>query len=426
MWGKEALTIIRAFVNEGGIIRMVTFLFNETCPPRRSAALAMVGAVLISAAAFSGWAAASPEPAQSAPAEGSGPANLLPASENQAIAQLKGAWWMGRGLHDLLWSDFDPNSIPVLMIERRPGRAPWALLMGHAAPPAGFALVSAGGADAPAIYGAKEAGVAAGAASPLLFAGKSSAVYFAGESIPDSPYGTAAAERIIPQIIHEMAHVYALSKGMPADLVPASPPAFTPAPELVALTVLENRILAEFLYADTSKTIVMEELARQFLAVRRARWALMGKAADYERRVELFEAPAFYAQSQAMKLGAQKQIEPPPIQEADPSYHSFQFGLLWRLNVLISRLVDTPLEPAQVIARIPFAGAAQVMMLERLGVDWRDHVFKADTPLSDLLAARLTLDPSQQEGALTAARATYGYAPALALARERLSAAAGR
>jgi hypothetical protein len=206
---------------------------------------------------------------------------------------------------------------------------------------------------------------------------------------------------------------------MPADLVPKARPDYSPSPEVVAMTVMENRLLADFLYADSSKVSVLEELGRQFLAIRRARWALMGKAADYERRVEIFEAPAFFAQSQVMKLGAQKMIEPPPIQTQDPAFHAFQFGLLWRLSVLISHLVDTPLDADQIAARIPMAGAAQVMMMERLGVDWRAKVFKGDTSLPDILGARISMDPSQQEGALTAARAMYGFEPALALARER-------
>jgi len=348
------------------------------------------------------------------------------ASEKQEIAYLRGAWWMGRGIHDFLWNEFDPNTIPVLLVERRPGRPHRALLTGHPAPPSTFTLVAAAKDDLPAIYGASEASLPPAGSSPPLFAGHRTAVFIMGETVPDTEYGSPAAEQILPRIIHEMAHVYALSKGMAADLVPAAPPAFTPTPEVIALAGVENRILVEFLYADAGKTLILEEMARQFIAVRRARWAMMGKAADYEKRVELFEAPAYFAQLQVLKLASGKQIEPPPFPDADPSYHSFQFGLLWRLNSIIGKLTDTPTEAAHLISRIPIAAAAQGQLLGRLGVDWAEKSFKGDKSLLDLLSERVAIEPVQQESALTAARATYGYEAAVALAKERLAGTAGR
>ncbi|HZE87951.1 MAG TPA: hypothetical protein VE404_00315, partial [Verrucomicrobiae bacterium] len=309
---------------------------------------------------------------------------------------------------------------PVLYVERRPGRQPFALLTGVAAPPPDFTRVLEAGADQPAIYLGTKVVLPAGARSPFSFAGKSTALYVAGETLGDPVDGAISTEKVIPQIIHEMAHVYAASKGMPADIYPAPAPAASLSPELLALTAVENRVLADFLFSDAGKSMVLEDLGRQFLAIRRARWAMLGKSSDYERRVELFEAPAYFAQSVAMRLPAQKVIEPPPIQDVDPSYHSFQFGLLWRLELLVEHLVNIPVNAEHLALRVPISGAAQVMMLDRLGVDWREKVFKGEGSLADLLGARLTMDAAQQEASLTAARVAYGYDAALALAKESL------
>jgi len=395
---------------------MVNVRINETCRGgaiRFGAVLALLSACLF-AAPGTGWSAGDDAPKVSAAAR-------------QGIGRLKAAWWMSRGVAQNIYSDFDPNSIPVLYVERREGHEPFALLMGHPAPPKTFRLAEAASDDAPAIYAAPSWPLPAASPAPILVEGKRTAVYVAGETIPDAPQGATATEEIVPRIIHEMIHVYAIEKkGLPADFLPLAPPADRPAPEVLALAVVENRILTEFLFADSGKTPVQEELARQFLAARKARWALMGKAADYERRVDLFEAPAVFVESQILRLGSQKQIEPPPIQETDPSYHAFQYGLLWRFNFLIGKLVLTPITPSQFYARMPVSGGAQAMMLDRLGVDWREKVFKPDASLVGLLEARIPMEPAVQEGALTAARTTYGYDPALAVARGMAALAASK
>ncbi|MBI3447619.1 MAG: hypothetical protein HY049_01670 [Acidobacteria bacterium] len=387
---------------------------NETCS-RGARGIKMMAVAAIAAGSLAASMAGAVTAARAADAP-KAPA----ASQKQAIGRLKGAWWIARGIRDNLWSDFDPNGIPVLYVERRAGQTSFALLTGIASPPADFTRVMEPTANQPAIYLSSKVVLPAGAGSPFSFAGKSTALYVAGETLADPADGASPAEKVIPQIIHEMAHVYAASKGMPADMNPAPAPAATLSPELLALTAIENRALADFLFSDAGKTMVLEDLARQFLAIRRARWAMLGKSSDFERRVELFEAPAFFAQSAAMRLTAQKVLEPPPIQDVDPSYHSFQYGLLWRLELLVGRLVDTPVNAGHLALRVPIAGAAQVMMLDRLGVEWKEKVFKGEGSLADLLGARLTMDPTQQEAALTAARASYGYDAALALAKESL------
>ncbi len=349
------------------------------------------------------------------------------ASRRLGIARLRGAWWIGRGVREHVFKDFDPNAIPVLMVERREGREGWALLMNHPAPPDGFTLAEEVGAEGPAVFAGKAPPLPPGAFSPFPLAGAPTALFIVGETLPDGPLGSEPAERILPRLIHEMVHVYALSRGTPPGLAPASALTYPDIPEVMALAAVENRILMEFLNADLTKTLYLEDLARQFIAVRRTRWALAGESAGSERRLELAEAPAIYAESQALRILGQRLIEPPPLQGADPAYHSFQYPLLWRLTFLQDRLAGMPSNPSHLAARIPYAAAAQALMLERLNApDWLTRVFKADTALIDLLAERVPLDAAQQEEAFSRARTAFDYEPALALARERAPASPHR
>jgi hypothetical protein len=178
------------------------------------------------------------------------------------------------------------------------------------------------------------------------------------------------------------------------------------------------RILADFLYTDTARSGLSEEFARRFLAVRRARRALLGAAAaEWERRAELAEAAPTFAEVLVTRWCAMRQVEPPPMQEADPTYRAFQFGLIFRVDLVVGRLLASPTTAAHLAARAPSSGAAQAMVLERLGADWREKVFKPDTVLADLIAEKVPLEAAQQGEVLAQAREANGYAAFLALAR---------
>ena len=346
----------------------------------------------------------------------------LTASQKQGVVRLRAACWMGRGVREFLWSEFDPNSIPVLMVERRSGRAPWALLINHPKPPQAFAPAAPADETGAAVLLAAGAVSLPGETSPISIGDVATAVFFVGETIPDDRLGSEASERIVARILHEMIHVWAVRQGLSAGLVPAHPAAFPDSPEIVALAAVEGRILADFLYADTGKAYYLQDLARQFVAVRRARWTLMGPASDYERRVELWESPAVFVESQVFKWGGQRFVEQPPDTGLDPAYHSFNYGLLWRLSFLIDRLLKVPVGPECLPPRLAWSGGAQLLLLDRLGYDWRPDIFKEGTTLPDLIAQKVPVDGAAMSPSetLTAARKAFGYEAALAIARERM------
>src|SRR5258706_7469087 len=185
LWGRKGVSIVRDFANEGVIIRMVTLRFNETCSAVSRSIRGLAAAALMSAAALTLPAAAT---------DAAKPSPAIPASETQGIARVRGSWWMARGIHDNVWKDFDPNILPLLLVERRPGRTPWALVTGVAAAPAGFTLVLEAGPHQPAIYAAQEVSLPPRAPSPVPFNKADAPAFFHRATIPPTPLPAPAPE----------------------------------------------------------------------------------------------------------------------------------------------------------------------------------------------------------------------------------------
>lgn len=379
--------------------------------PARSAA----GVLLVAATALAIVAAAEAVPDPPASRAGAGPT----AAQKQGIARMKAAWKLGGGVKSFVFGDFDPNGTPLLMVERRPGRKPWALLMQHPSPPKAFSIVSAASDDAPAILLGPAPDLAPAARSPYTFSGTPTALYLNGETLPDTPLGEEPSERVLSRIVHEMIHVHALKKGLPADFAPAAA-TINATPELIAMTAVENKILLAFLYADSGKMGVLEDLARQFVAVRRARWLLMGAASDVERKIELSEGLGVYVEAQIYRWFGQSMMEPPQGLDDDPSYHGYQYSLVWRIGLLLDRFIGHPSDSGALAARAPYAGAAQILMADRLGkvpLDMPSRIFRPETVFMDILSERVPMEGATQDETLNRAREIHGYRGALALAR---------
>jgi hypothetical protein len=380
---------------------------------RRKRAVGVTVSILLMAAIGFSSLPASPQAPAASSTKG------LTAAQKQGVARMKAAWKLAGGVKSFVFGDLDPNGIPLLLVDRRPGRKPWALLMQHPSPPKDFTIVEAASDEGPAIVLGPPPVLAPAARSPYTFSGAPTALYLLGESLPDGPFGEEPGERVLSRIVHEMVHVHALKKGLPAEFAPAAA-TISSTPELLAMTAVENRIILAFLYADSGKVNVLEDLARQFVAVRRARWMLMGPASDVERRIELSEGTGVYVEAQIFRWFGNQMMEPPQGLDDDPSYHGYQYSLIWRLGLLLERFVAHPSDSGALAARAPYAGASQLMMIDRLGKappDMPSRVFKPDTVVVDILSERVPMEGTTQDETLNRAREIHGYRAALALAR---------
>ncbi len=396
--------------------------FNAT-RRRRIALLALL--VHIAAAPLAG-AVLGEEEKKSEAAPDDRPAIDLSATERQAAERLRLAWWLGQGVGAQIWQGFDPNAIPAMIVERRPGREPFALLINHPSPPAAFQPALPAGEGRPAVLRAARISLPPLGTAPPLFAGARTATYVIGETVPDQPSGEATGERVAGRILHEMVHVFQIAMGLPADLLPAEAHPSTDQAEVLALAAVEGRILTEFIYTDRRQSDFLADLAAQFAAVRRARWALMGAAADQERRVEIVEGPAIFTELEIVRRARRRLLDDPPVEGADPSYTTFRFSLAPRVELVLGPLLAIPAIPEHLPDRAPEAGAAISTMLDRLEIDWRSKILRPDASFLEILEAGLALDAAGRSRALQKARESFGYQEFLDLARERLETSASR
>jgi hypothetical protein len=345
------------------------------------------------------------------------PQDLSPL-QSQALFRLKAAWSLGDAIGQSIWAGFDSAKIPVLVVESRPGREPFALLYGHPSPPAAFRPVEGPAGTRPSLHVAGNIVLPSPALSPVTLNGVPTALYRVGGSHPETLTGGLPAELEILGIVHQMVHVHLATRGGAGfPHMDSMEPVPSP-PEAIALAAVESKVLAEILYAGRSKPAYVEDLVGQFLAVRRAREPLLGASAAVEAEAETREGPAVYTEFELLRLLGRKKVLPPPTGAGEAGYHTFRYSSVWRLGLVFGHLVQPPSHPADVAARAPYAGAAMAIALSRLQVDWRPRIAGPGAPrLIDLLAERVGLDPSRQEGILRQACLAFGYEAALAVAR---------
>jgi hypothetical protein len=340
------------------------------------------------------------------------------ALEAQGASLIKGGWWLSRAIQRNIWKDLQPDKIPLLVVGKPSSAAPFAMLVNHPAPPKDYEIYSEADEEGPAVFISRKIPGDPAGHGPILVAGKRTAYFIMGESLPPGELGAQPGEQQLSRLVHELVHTYLAMKGQ--DIDPGRPPAGKGPlrAEVLALAGVENKILAQFLYTDRENTAVLEELASQFLAVRRARWALMGDEAEYEKKVELKESAPHFTEIELVRLMGSRVMEPPPSQDSDPTYESFKYALVQRVNLLLSRLLQTPSTREHLQRRAFITGGALAVMLDRMGVQWREMVHKPDVSLTGLIAARLDLTPGARADALAVARERYGYRVFLALASE--------
>ncbi len=341
------------------------------------------------------------------------------AQQAQALARARAALELDEAARRQIWVGNEGAPSPLLVRETRPGREPFVILAGHPSPPAGLARV-AGEApgDAAAWIGRS---LATGSnASPVLVGGVPTALYDLGDVVPPPGGGDPSAELEILAMVHHLAHVHLVAAGGSRFAHRSSPKAVAAYPESTALAGVESRILAEILFTAPANRSYIEDLGRQFIAVRRARVTLLGDAAKEYMAAEISEGLALFTEYEVLRLLAGRQIAPPGKREGESAYDAFKYGAVLRMTRIFTALLETPTEPSHAWGRAASTGAGQAILLDRLGGEWKGRILGEEAAAFDtLLAERLPMSAQEQEERLAQARQGFDFAALLAIARER-------
>ncbi len=341
------------------------------------------------------------------------------AQQAQALARARAALELDEAARRILWAGIEIAPSPLLVREARPGREPFVILAGHPAPPAGLARLAGQAQGEPAAW-VGESLATTSSASPVLVAGLPSALYDLGDVDPQSGGGDPSAETEILGMVHQLAHVHLVGAGGSRFAHRAPPEPVAAYPESTALAGIESRILAEILFTAPGNRSYVEDLARQFLAARRARVPLLGDGAKEYLAAEVSEGLALFTEYESLRLLMGRQITPPGKREGESAYDAFKYGAVLRMTRIFTALLETPTEPSHAWLRAAATGAAQAVLLERLGAEWKGRILGSEAPaFHAILEELLPMSPREQEERLAQARQGFDFAALLAIARER-------
>lgn len=281
----------------------------------------------------------------------------LPAPDVAVLSAAAEALRLGLAGGDAIWPGFAVDRLPLAIFFR----GSHSYLLQHPSPPEGFEPVDVEGLDLDLYRGphlpqmnANTAGAVAGVITAFVDARSVAA--------GDDLAGAAL-------ILHELVHAFQAraprggERRWPAEnsaLVSDYP---VLDPENNAWGRLEGRLLADALRGDLE---MAHERVREFLAVRGYRHARLGAAlAVFEAELELNEGLADYAALHALSLAGRGEVRMRALLER-----------LARINVAGSGAARS---------RFYATGAAQALLLDRLGVDWKSAVEGDGTTLGELL-----------------------------------------
>ncbi|HVS10555.1 MAG TPA: hypothetical protein VMS76_11840 [Planctomycetota bacterium] len=349
------------------------------------------------------------------------PWSPVPAAQDErTLAVLEEARRVAEQAGEGVWPGFSLSAIPIALFSDDT-----ALLVHHPAPPPGFEPL-ASSLSTPLWRGPRTAEMNANTSGRL--AGAVTA-FVSIASLGSGKIGAAD----VALLIHEAGHAFrdrAPGGGEPrwpsedASLV-ASYPVDSPANN--AWGRIEGAILREALEAaDRARTL---ELARDFVAVRLRRQRGLDPAlARFERDLELNEGLAEYFACKAIELTDPSSALAPAARERglDPREYGPAGDHLARLRDELGRINAGGRGAAR--QRFYATGAAQGLLLDRLGVDWKVAVeagANLETQLAraaeaDELAARLERIAAQRGFDDLARRERLAADAAAALRRKKL------
>lgn len=283
---------------------------------------------------------------------------------------------LGRAHGPELWPGFRPDTMPALFV--LPGKGSFLFNWQGPLPPQ-YSVV-------PALPGAawQESG-ALGAAS--------TASELAGRNVAQVAIGTADPAYLLATLFHEAFHVVQRVSARPGlkfgkgenSYYVATYPVFSESNE--TLFALEGRILAAAL--ETSSRTRKRELAREFVAVRRARHrSLDGSFAEFDRASELNEGLAEYVLLRTLELQASDAALPAQWRAAARRSLGEETRRLARLTANVTQSFRL---------RFYSTGPAQARLLDALsGTGWKSRLLAENRYLDEALAEASGLDAAEQ------------------------------
>ncbi len=288
---------------------------------------------------------------------------------------------------DQIWKGFRADRVPFLL----EGDRQW-VLVDHPKPPQGFTRYQ-GKLPVPLVVHVGTAPPADVNPFPYVYGEvvEVNGVYTAAvhyrpfwcalpEGMGVARSNTEANQRLAA-MVHEAFHAWMLNvKPIPMSV--SGQLLQSPSVGVMALRALETEALMQAVEATDAKEV--KEFVLDFLTLRAARRETdkQQKAAlAVEQRVELMEGLAYYVMAQVMRAAATAK-KPSSLMQVDPFFEEYE-----PLDPLEWLRGDPEKASGAVVAvERNFEGYAQVLLLDRLGVKWREQVLRSKTSLEDLLA----------------------------------------
>jgi hypothetical protein len=221
----------------------------------------------------------------------------------------------------------------------------------------------------------------------------------------------SSLEYLISTIIHEAFHQY---QGSAFDrmkmLNKTHPSPFDGGETQASLSRLEGQILWRAVAVRDRDELV--ELSREFLAVRWARRrSLTPEDIAWERRNELVEGTATYAETRVLQVVAERGYRPKVLESSEANFHGFAIASeMVDLNVQWVALSAHGRGEDGALMRCYYAGMAQGMILDRLvGPDWKNSILGPEVYVENLLEKASGFDAKDAPVYLKKAQERFRY-----------------
>lgn len=199
--------------------------------------------------------------------------------------------------------------------------------------------------------------------------------------------------------------------------------------ENTALACLEIRSLMDAVrFLETGREDSLRTMVSEFVAIRTFRWLQADPyLRRYEQGQEINEGTAKYVEMKAVSLVSRLRPSPSDVSAiltaaSDLGSASMADAVLDKLSQIVQSGSVSPEDMPR--NRIYPVGAAQGLILDHLGIDWKTPAQQAGTTFtfSALMGKALEMDGSDVDQLVTAAKMRYGYDSILTTSRRMISA----
>ena len=354
------------------------------------------------------------------PREGEGGLSLL---ERIALARLEEVRNTAEVFGRVSWEGFDPSSYPSVIYEK----GKWALAAGFDYPPAGFTPIEGVSFGELPVYRATSP-MTPPLDSPARL-GDDWVVFMeleAPEPLPDGRHmGRRTAERAIGRFIGDAFLLYLMEKRGASTPRVIGAGSYPDDPELIALAVLEQRLILQVLQTRRNERTLGEwnRSLHQLIATRRARYALVGETLTrQEQAIENWEGQRMYTEAMLFTHRVAGAFTEGDIGATDGTFQWYRSSFYLRLVNTHIAMTYAPDTPVLTYRQTTMRAVGLMFILDRFPtVIWRPDNISGELSLIDQLAKHSEFDPEQEEELLTSAKKDFAFDSALVLARSDMA-----